>query len=250
MPAANTGLCERSWQRVVMATVWRRYRTVGRNAVLPALTGCRKPEDHGSGRGGWRQCRCRPTTNSVGPAGARLCLLRCGDICRNLAPPPPGLTFVNANVTSMRAHYETVFDFLSHFVGLQETRLTQVGQHCMQQLARELGWDYFLGFPHSSPTRGIWGAPQGGVGVFCKRDWICRKVDATSDLLQQKFWQSGRWLHVIACLWEGREYINIQVVSGITENPALNRDFSEAIICYSLGVGNTGLIVLTNALQL
>ena len=28
-------------------------------------------------------------------------------------PPPPGVTFVNANVTSLRAHYETLFDFSS-----------------------------------------------------------------------------------------------------------------------------------------
>ena len=82
------------------------------------------------------------------------------------APPPPGgVTFVNANVTSLRAHYEIVFDFSSDFVGLQETRLTHAGQRCMQQLAKESGWDCFWGFPLSSPTGGIWGAPQGGGGT-------------------------------------------------------------------------------------
>ena len=54
----------------------------------------------------------------------------------------------------------------------------------------------------------------GGVGLLCKRGWICRKVDASDDPLQQKLWHSGRWLHVIACLGEGREHINIQVVYG------------------------------------
>ena len=45
VPAADTRLRERSWQRVVRATVRQQYRTVGRNAVLPAVTGCPKPED-------------------------------------------------------------------------------------------------------------------------------------------------------------------------------------------------------------
>ena len=34
-----------SRQRVVRATVRQQYRTMGRNAVLPAVTGCPKPED-------------------------------------------------------------------------------------------------------------------------------------------------------------------------------------------------------------
>ena len=164
-----------------------------------------------------------------------------------LPPPPPrGVTFVNANVTSLRAHYETVFGISSDFVGLQETRLTQAGHRCMQQLAKESGWDYFWGFPLSSPTGGIWGAPQGGWdssagGVGC------RKVDASDDPLQQKLWHSGRWLHVITCLGEGKEHINIQVVYAIAGNPALNREFWEAVTCYSSGLGNTGLIVLIDA---
>ena len=45
MPAADTRLRERSWQRVVRVTVLQQYRTVGRNAVLPAVTRCPKPED-------------------------------------------------------------------------------------------------------------------------------------------------------------------------------------------------------------
>ena len=164
-----------------------------------------------------------------------------------ILPPPPGVTFVNANVTSLPAHYETVFDFSFDFVGLQETRLTQAGQRCMQQLARASGWDCFWGFPLSSPTGGIWGEPQVGVGLLCSRGWICRKVDASDDPLKQKLWHSGRWLHVIACLGEGREHINIHVVYGIAGNPAVNREFREAVICYSSGLGNTGLIVLTDA---
>uniref|UniRef100_A0A7S4LEV1 Uncharacterized protein n=1 Tax=Eutreptiella gymnastica TaxID=73025 RepID=A0A7S4LEV1_9EUGL len=44
VPAADTRLRERSWQRVVRATVRQQYRTLGRNA-LPAVTGCPNPED-------------------------------------------------------------------------------------------------------------------------------------------------------------------------------------------------------------
>ena len=45
MPAADTRLCKWSRQRVVRATFRQQYRTVGRNAVLPAVTGCPKLED-------------------------------------------------------------------------------------------------------------------------------------------------------------------------------------------------------------
>ena len=59
------------------------------------------------------------------------------------------------------------------------------------------------------------------MGLLYRRGWICRKVDASDDPLQEKLWHSGRWLHVIACLGEGREHINIQVVYGIAGNPGL-----------------------------
>ena len=36
------------------------------------------------------------------------------------------------------------------------------------------------------------------------------------------------------------------MVYGIAGHPALNREFLEAVICYSSGLGNTGLIVLTD----
>ena len=67
------------------------------------------------------------------------------------------------------------------------------------------------------------------------------------DPLQQKLWHSGRWLHVIAYLGEGKEHINIQVVFGIAGNTALNCEFWETIICYPSGLENTDLIVLTDA---
>ena len=104
----------------------------------------------------------------------------------------------------------------------------------MQQLAKESGWDCFSGSPLASPTGGIWGVPQGGVGLLCRRGWVCGKVDASDDPL----WHSGRWLHVIACLGEGKEHINVQVVYGIAGNPTLNRKFRETVICYSSGPGN------------
>ena len=167
-------------------------------------------------------------------------------ICPNPGPLP-GVTFVNANVFLLRAHYESVFDFSFDFVGLQEIRLTQAGQPCMQQLARESGSDCFWGFPLSSPTGGIWGAPQGGGWDSSAEGAGYAEVDASDDPLQQKLWHSGRWLHVIVCLGEVREHINIQVVYGIAGNTALNCVFWEAVICYSSGLGNTCLIALTDA---
>ena len=57
-----------------------------------------------------------------------------------------------------------MFDFSSDFVGLQEPRLTQAGQRCMQQLARESGWDCFLGFPPLFSHGRDMGGTTGGGG--------------------------------------------------------------------------------------
>ena len=83
-----------------------------------------------------------------------------------------------------------MFNFSADFVGMQETRLTQAGQRCMQQLAKE-SVELFLGLPLRFPTGGISGAPQGGVGLLCRMGRVCRKVDASDDPVQQKLRHSG-----------------------------------------------------------
>ena len=71
---------------------------MGRNVVLPAVTGC--PKAH-----------CNQRTARRGPPPP-------AEMRRDLPPPPPpprGVTFMNANITSLRAHYETAFNFSSDF---------------------------------------------------------------------------------------------------------------------------------------
>ena len=97
-----------------------------RGTAAPPRTGCDWDDDQ-------RSPPPRPTSCRGSPPPVEMW----GRLSQSCPPPPPGVTFVNANVTSLCAHYETVFNFSSDFVGLQETRLTQAGQRCMQQLARE-----------------------------------------------------------------------------------------------------------------
>ena len=68
--------------------------------------------------------------------------------------------------------------------------------------------------------------PRGGWSCWSARDtWIAR----AADLVQQKLWCPGRWLHVMACLGGGGPCINVQVVYGIAGKSALYVELSYAI---------------------
>ena len=64
---------------------------------------------------------------------------------------------------------------------MEETRLTEAGQRCMRAIAKEWGWECHWGKPLGSPTGGIWGAPQGGVGLLFRKGWSVRKVEPDPD---------------------------------------------------------------------
>ena len=131
---------------------------------------------------------------------------------------------------------------------MEETRLTEAGQRYMKATAAEWGWDCYWGKPLSSPTGGIWGAPQGGVGLLFKKGWNVRKVEPDEDdPITCRLWHSGRWLHTSAGIGAGQCVLNVCVAYGVAGNESLNREFWELVICYLSRLGNAGCILLTDA---
>ena len=177
---------------------------------------CTPSTRHRNGRRGrWRRAR-------RGAPIRRPNIVTCGDIHPNLGP----VNFINANCTSLHAHYGTIFHYTGHVIGLQETMLPLTRQKCMRTLAGEFGWDCHWGSPLESSKGGMWGAPQGGIGLLLKKGWISRLVSPNlDDPVQPKLWTLGRSMHVCATLGGGDRHINIQVVYGIPNQRAPNEAF-------------------------
>ena len=102
------------------------------------------------------------------------------------------------------ASREDVFNFQADVIGMEETRLTEAGQRCMKAIAADWGSDCYWEKPMGSPAGGIWGAPQGGVGLLFKKGWNVRKVEPDSDdPIACRLWHSRRWLHMRAGIGSG-----------------------------------------------
>ena len=131
---------------------------------------------------------------------------------------------------------------------MEETRLTEAGQRCMRAIAKEWGWECHWGKPLGSPTGGIWGAPQGGVGLLFRKGWSVRKVEPDpDDPIACRLWHSGRLLHTRAGIGAGHCVLNICVAYGIPGNESLNQEFWEQVVFYMSKLGNAGCILLTDA---
>ena len=148
-----------------------------------------------------------------------------------------------------RLHKQPWFaGLIADVVGMQETRLTASGQRCMRAIAAEYGWSCFWGKPLGSPTGGIWGAPQGGVGLLFKKGWNVRQVEADEgDPIASGLWHSGRWLHTCAGIGEGHTVLNMCVAYGIPANAPLNTEFWELVICYLRRLGASPCLLFTDA---
>ena len=111
-------------------------------------------------------------------------------------------------------------------VALQEVRLMAGAQPAMRAQARDHEWEYHCGRALESPTGGVWGASQGGVGLLARKGWPCHRVEVAADnALATAVWNSARWLHVCLALGDGRATANLQVMYGISGQLALNAEF-------------------------
>ena len=159
-----------------------------------------------------------------------------------------GLRLVNANVTSLRAHADAVFRVEADVVALQEVRLTAAAQRAMRAQARPHGWDCFWGKALDSPTGAVWGASQGGVGLLVRQGWPCKKGEVQEDdVLACTLWNSGRWLHVCLALGDGKATANLQVLYGVSGQPALNAELFSMVMEYQARLADTASIIAMDA---
>ena len=155
---------------------------------------------------------------------------------------------MNANVTSLRAHADAVFRVQADVVAMQEVRLSATGQRAMRAQARDHDWECHWGMELDSPTGGVWGATQGGVGLLVRKGWPCRRVEVDKDdALATRLWTSGRWLHVCLALGDGRSTANLQVVYGVSGQPALNAEFFGLVLEYQARLAGSASIIAMDA---
>ena len=135
------------------------------------------------------------------------------------APTPDPNAGPITSLTSLSAHYECFFSFKGNFIGFPETRPDLSGPLCMQALVQEEGWDFVWGSHLGSPAGGIWGLPEGGVGLLYKIGWICSKADRPERPTATTT-EAFRLLVAHHCRpREGWHIHKFQVVHGVAGNP-------------------------------
>ena len=92
------------------------------------------------------------------------------------------------------------------------------------------------------------GGLPGGVGLLIRKGWPCRRVEvAEDDALASALWNSGRWLHVCLALGDGRATANLQVLYGISGQPALNAELFGLVMEYRARLVGTASLLAMDA---
>ena len=141
------------------------------------------------------------------------CLLaRRGDV-----HPPPGLLLriAVANVTSLRAHLDTVLAWEVDVLLLSEMHLTATGQRVVAARAREAGWQPSRGAPLESRGRGVL-VCQGHLAQQEKPRAVALAGDAVSEL-----WHSARRCHVLVGLGTWADALHVHAIYGVPSRPEL-----------------------------
>ena len=158
------------------------------------------------------------------------------------------MRLVNANVTSLRAHADVIFRMDADVVALNEVQLTAAAKRAMRAQAHDHDWECHWGKALESPTRGVWGASQWGVGLLVRKGWACRRVEvAEAKAPTSALWNSGRWLHVCPVLGDGRATANLQVLYGISGQPALNAELFSLVMEYQAKLAGTASFLAMGA---
>ena len=151
-----------------------------------------------------------------------------------------------ANVTSLRAHLDTVFAQEAGVLLLPETHLTAIGQRVMAPWAREAGWQAFWGAPLQSRGGGIWDCPLGGIGVLVLQGHPVREEKPRAGALDSdtasELWHSVRWCHVLVGLGTWANILHVQAIYRVPSQPELNHAAWERALEYVVPQGVGGVL--------
>lgn len=135
--------------------------------------------------------------------------------------PGPDLTFLCANITSLRTRWPSIQDQWQADVYLwQEVRLGLDGQNSMAAQLREHGLHAQWSAPQPTvrpkaapgkrrPRVTPWSVKQGGAAVAARQE-IPLYTDNARDALRRELWETQRWVAAALPFGDGKQYLHVR----------------------------------------
>eukprot|EP00973_Karenia_brevis_P090336 12402088-Karenia_brevis.AAC.1 len=126
----------------------------------------------------------------------------------------------------------------------------------MAETLHEKGWRCLWGRPQDCQNRvdpaftpSIWNAAHGGVGILVKKGLLARHVP-TDTALRQWLWETGRWVHIVVALGQGKDMLHIIAIYGYTRAQSCpqakksNEEFLKRAFEATAELGNVPVVIL------